>query len=168
MLNLNMSSLQNLLESKENNLIITTTRKSYAQASKINVEDIIHIKNSFLTLSSKKIIEASNILNKLSMVKPKIKITTKGPSRKQVIILMNLNNSNIIGSNVSFHINNINRHLKDANSNNLADFICIDKVGICYKMKVWTDFGQGQGQLDIDKILLLVYNGWRAHDLEVM
>ena len=57
-------------------------------------------------------------------------MTTKGPSRKQVIILMNLNNSNIIESNASFHINDINRHLKDANSNNLADFICIDRVGI--------------------------------------
>ena len=62
------------------------------------------------------------------MVKPKIKMTTKGPSRKQVIIPMNLNNFNIIGRNASFHINNINRHLKDTNSNNLADFIYVDKV----------------------------------------
>jgi len=130
MLKPNMSLSQNSLKSKENNLTTTTTRKSYAQASKINVEDIIHIKNSFPTLSPKKIIEVSNILNKSSMVKPKIKMTTKGPLRKQVIILMNLNNSNIIGSNAIFHINDINKHLKDANSNNSADFIHIDKVGI--------------------------------------
>ena len=64
------------------------------------------------------------------MVKPKIKMTTKRPLRKQVIILINLNNSNIIGSNASFHINDINKHLKGANSNNLADFIHINKVGI--------------------------------------
>ena len=64
------------------------------------------------------------------MVKPKIKMTTKRPLRKQVIILINLNNSNIIGSNASFYINDINKHLKDANSNNLADFIHINKVGI--------------------------------------
>ena len=127
---LNMSLPQNSLKSKENNLTTTTTRKSYAQAFKINIEDIIHIKDSFLTLSPKKIVEVSNIFNKLSIVKPKIKITTKEPSRKQVIILMNLNNSNIIESNVSFHINDINRHLKNANSNNSADFIHIDKVGI--------------------------------------
>ena len=57
-------------------------------------------------------------------------MTTKRPLRKQVIILINLNNSNIIGSNASFHINDINRYLKDANSNNLADFIHIDKVSI--------------------------------------
>jgi len=85
-----------------------------------------------------KIIEVSNILNKLSIVKPKTKITTKRPSRKQVIIPINLNNFNIIGSNVSFHINNINRHLKDANSNNSADFICIDKVGIIITTKFTT------------------------------
>ena len=57
-------------------------------------------------------------------------MTTKGPLRKQIIILMNLNNSNIIRSNASFYINDINKHLKGANSNNLANFICIDKVGI--------------------------------------
>ena len=97
---------------------------------KINIEDIIYIKDSFPTLSPKKIIEVSNILNKLSIVKPKIKMTTKGPLRKQVIITMNLNNSNIIGSNASFHINDINRYLKDANLNDSANFIYIDKVSI--------------------------------------
>jgi len=69
----NTSLSQNSLKSKENNLTITTTRKSYAQASKINVEDIVHIKDSFPTLSPKKIVEVSNVLNKLSMIKPKSK-----------------------------------------------------------------------------------------------
>jgi len=78
----NMSSPQNSLKSKESNLTTTTTRKSYAQASKINVEDIVHIKNMFPTLFPKKIVEVNNIINKSSMVKPKIKITTKEPSRK--------------------------------------------------------------------------------------
>ena len=127
---LNISLPQNSLKSKENNLTTTTTRKSYAQAFKINVEDIVHIKDSILTLSPKKIVKVSKILNKLSIVKPKIKMTTKESSRKQVIIPMNLNNSNIIESNISFYINDINRHLKNANSNNSADFIHIDKVGI--------------------------------------
>ena len=64
------------------------------------------------------------------MVKPKIKMTTKGPSRKQIVILMSKENTNIIRSNPNFHINNINRHLKDANSKILANFICVDKVSI--------------------------------------
>jgi len=65
----NTSSPQNSLKSKENNLTTTTTRKSYAQTSKINIEDIVHIKDSFPTLSFKKIIEVSNVLNKSSIVK---------------------------------------------------------------------------------------------------
>ena len=44
-------------------------------------------------------------------------------------------------------------------------------VIVCYKTGVWTDFRQGQGQ-DREQIqilvLLLVYNGGRSHDLEVM
>jgi len=111
-------------------LIKLTIKKSYTQASEINIEDIIYIKDMFLTLTSKKIIEVNNIINKLSTVKPKIKMTTKGPLRKQVIIFMSKSSSNVIGSNASFHINTINRHLREANSNNIADFLYTDKVGI--------------------------------------
>jgi len=57
-------------------------------------------------------------------------MTTKGPLRKQVIVLISKSNSNIIGSNASFYINTINRHLKEANSNNMADFLCADKASI--------------------------------------
>ena len=121
---------QNLSKLKEINLIKSTIKKFYAQASKINIKDIIYIKNMFLTLTPKKIVEVNNIINKSSMVKPKIKMTTKGPLKKQVIILMSESNSNIIESNVSFHINTINKHLKEANSNNMADFLCTNKVGI--------------------------------------
>ena len=91
---------QNLSKLKEINLIKSTIKKFYAQASKINIKDIIYIKNMFLTLTPKKIVEVNNIINKSSMVKPKIKMTTKGPLKKQVIILMSESNSNIIKSNV--------------------------------------------------------------------
>jgi len=57
-------------------------------------------------------------------------MTTKGPLRKQVIVLISKSNSNVIGSNESFYINTINRHLKEANSNNVADFLCADKASI--------------------------------------
>jgi len=117
-------------KSKKINLTKLTIKKSYTQASEINIEDIIYIKDMFLTLTPKKIIEVNNIINKLSTVKPKIKMTTKGPLRKQVIIFMSKISSNVIGSNASFHINTINRHLREANSNNIADFLYTDKVGI--------------------------------------
>ena len=74
--------------SKSNDLTATNNKKLYTQALKINIKDIVYIKNIFLTLSPKKIVEVNNIINKSSTVKPKIKMTTKGPSRKQVIIPM--------------------------------------------------------------------------------
>ena len=126
----NMSLSQNSLKSNENNLTTTTMKKLYTQTSKINVKDIVHIKNMFLTLFSKKIVKVNNIINKSNIVKLKIKMTTKKPLRKQIIISISQNNSNIIRSNRNFYINNINKYLKDANLNNLANFIYVDKVNI--------------------------------------
>jgi len=73
---------QNLSKLKEINLIKSTIKKFYAQALKINIKDIIYIKNMFLILTPKKIVEVNNIINKSSMVKPKIKMTTKRSLKK--------------------------------------------------------------------------------------
>ena len=84
----------------------------------------------FLTTFPKKTTEINNIINKLISVKSKINMTMKRPSRKQVIVLISKSNVNIIGSNTSFHINFINRHLKETNLNTLANFIYMEKFGI--------------------------------------
>jgi len=57
-------------------------------------------------------------------------MTTKGPSRKQVIILMG--NENIIKfmKNSSIHITNLNKNLRNVKSEVLVDFICSDPLGI--------------------------------------
>ena len=60
----------------------TNNKKSYTQASKLNVKDIICIKNAFPNFPLKKIIEVNNILNILKLVKSYIKMTTKGLLRK--------------------------------------------------------------------------------------
>ena len=82
----------------------------------------------FLTISLKKIVEINNIINKLGTVKPKTKMTTKEPSRKQVIIFMSKDNIKIIRSNINFHINSINKSLKKANLNMIVDFINTEKL----------------------------------------
>jgi len=110
--------------------LVKNDLKSYAQASKINVEDVICIKDTFSTTSPKKITEINNIINKSSLVKSKIKMTIKKPLRKQVFVFISKINANIIRSSASFHINFINRHLKKTNSNTLANFIYIKKFGI--------------------------------------
>ena len=74
--------------------------------------------------------KSSNIINKSSLVRSKVNMTTKELSRKQVIISMSKSNTNVIGSNANFHINSINKHLKDANLNILANFIYIEKISI--------------------------------------
>ena len=53
-------------------------------------------------------------------------MTTKGPSRKQIIVPMNKEAANTYIKNVNSHISNINHVLKSIKSNILADFICID------------------------------------------
>lgn len=92
--------------------------------------DVIKIKKTFPSIRAEKIDQINNIVKEPSKPKPHIQITTKGPSRKQVIILMG--NENIIKfmKNFSIHITNLNRNLRNAKSEVLVDFICSDLLGI--------------------------------------
>jgi len=105
-------------------------KKSYTQASYTSVEDIIHIKDVFPTALPKKIIEINNIINKSGSVKLKVNMTIKELSRKQVFIFMSKDNAKVIGSNASSYIMFINSSLQEANSNTLANFIHLEKLGI--------------------------------------
>jgi len=57
-------------------------------------------------------------------------MTTKGPSRKQIIIPMSNDNIVAFMKNSSTHVANINRSLRNAKSNVLVDYIRSDNVGI--------------------------------------
>jgi len=110
---------------------VNNYKKSYAQASRSNVEDVIHIKDAFPKLPTKTVIEINDIVNnKAGLKKPKINMTTKGSLRKQIIIPMNTYNSKIIGNFTNTHIANINRCLKEAKSATIADFIQVENNGI--------------------------------------
>ena len=62
--------------------------KSYAQALKTSAStsEVLKIKKMFPSLNAQKIDQVNNILNSSTNPKPCIRMTTKGPSRKQVII----------------------------------------------------------------------------------
>jgi len=92
--------------------------------------DVIKIKKTFPSIRAEKIDQINNIVKGPSKPKPHIQMTTKGPSRKQVIIL--IGNENIIKfmKNSSIHITNLNRNLRNAKSEVLVDFICSDLLGI--------------------------------------
>ena len=99
--------------------------KSYAQASKQNTStsDVIKIKETFSSISTKKINQINDIIKGSSKPKSWIQITTKSPSRKQVIIPMdNENNAKFI-KNSAIHVTNINRNLRNAKSEVLVNFI---------------------------------------------
>jgi len=106
--------------------------KTYAQASKLSTStsDVIKIKEMFLSIGVKKIDQINEIIKENPKPKHQINIMTKGPSRKQIIILMS--NDNIIKfmKNSDTHIINLNRNLRNTKSEVLVYFIHSDPVGI--------------------------------------
>ena len=82
-------------------------------------------------MAPSKIIKIHNIAQGIShKACPKLHMTTKGPSRKQVIIPMSQDNPNIVISCADKHIFNINRLLKFTKLNMTVDFIQLDSTGI--------------------------------------
>ena len=71
--------VENKDQGKNNN-----SGKSYTQASKlsINTLEVLKIKETFPSLSAKKIDQVNNIVNGQPKPKLHIKMMTKGPSRK--------------------------------------------------------------------------------------
>ena len=113
-------------------LVSKSLTKSYTQASKpVNyTEEVIRIKDTFPSLRASKIDQVQKIIKGGEKLKPHIKMTTKGPSRKQVIISMNGDNIIRFIKESSLHISNLNKALKNIKSHVLVDFICLDLLGI--------------------------------------
>ena len=105
---------------------------SYAQASKssININEVLKIKETFPSLNAQKIEQVNNIVNGQNKPKSHIRMTTKGPSRKQIIIPISDNNISFFTKNSTLHVANINRLLRNAKTEVLADYICSDNLGI--------------------------------------
>ena len=106
--------------------------KSYTQASKtsVNTSEVLKIKETFPSLNAQKIDQVNNIVNSQNKPKPRIKMTTKRPSRKQIIIPMSGDNVMSFMKSSSLHVANINRLLHNAKSDVLVNYICSDNTGI--------------------------------------
>jgi len=106
--------------------------KSYTQASKptVSTAEVLKIKKTFPALSAEKIDQVNNIVKGLSKLKPRIQTTTKGPSRKQVIIPMSKENVKSFIKNSSFHVSSMNKQLQNAKTEILVDFIQAELLGI--------------------------------------
>jgi len=82
------------------------------------------VKEVFPTLSADevgKMLKAKNSSG--GTKKPKINITTRGQSRREVIIPMTKTNAELIINLAHIHISNINKCLKNSKSDIFADFI---------------------------------------------
>ena len=67
----------------------------YTQVSKQNIstiKEVLKIKETFLNLKADKIENIQKIINNIDKSKPKLNMTIKGLSRKQVIVPMSNNN----------------------------------------------------------------------------
>ena len=109
-------------------------KKSYAQASKSNlsrIEDIVQVKEAFPALSADEVGKVLKIkYNRGDNRKPKINMTTRGPSRKEVIIPMAKHIAELIVNSAHSHITNINKCLRNSKSDIVADFIQSTNNGI--------------------------------------
>jgi len=102
-------------------------KKSYTQASKSNllhIEDIVQVKEAFPALLADEVGKVLKIKNSRGdNRKPKINMTTRGLSRKEVIILMAKHIAELIVNSAHIHITNINKYLRNSKSDIVADFI---------------------------------------------
>ena len=96
----------------------------------MSTSEVIKIKEIFLSIGIKKIDLIYNIVKGTPKPKPCIQMTMKGPSRKQVIISISNDNNAKFMRNLATYIANINRILRNAESEVLVDFICSDPLGI--------------------------------------
>ena len=108
------------------------TTKSYVQASKapVNTAEVLKIKKAFPALNVEKIDQVNNIVKGTVKLKPKIQMTTKEPSRKQIIIPMSKENVDSFIKNSLLHVLNINRQFHNAKSEILVDYIRAEPLGI--------------------------------------
>jgi len=109
-------------------------KKSYMQASKSSlscIEDIVRVKEVFPALSADEVGKVLKIKNsRESNKKPKINMTTRELSRKEVIIPIVKHTAELIVNSAHIHIVNVNKCLKNSKSDIVADFIRSTNNGI--------------------------------------
>jgi len=91
----------------------------------------LKIKEIFSSLSNKKIDSIQKVITgSNNKPKPRINMTTKGPSHKQIIVPMSNDLGKRFTKDLSSHVININHTLKSIKFNTCVDFICTDNKGI--------------------------------------
>ena len=85
----------------------------------MNIKEIVKIKENLLNILTKKIEEVYKVINKTRKERPKINMTFRSPSQRQVLVPINQSNS------AKFIVLS-NKHISNIKSVTVADFICAD------------------------------------------
>jgi len=96
--------------SNSSKLYVQASKQSSIQTSKSanNTLEVIKIKDTFPTLNAQKVNQIHKIVTESPKPKLQIQMTTKGPSRKQVIIPISSNNISKFMKNSLLHVTSIN------------------------------------------------------------
>ena len=97
-----------------------------------------------------------------SKLKPQINMTTKGLSKKQVIVLMNDANKRNFIEKSSVHITNINSTLKNIKIEVIVNFIWLDSNGIIIiitnkvistlELQIIENYVKNTNHINVDKV----------------
>ena len=88
-----------------------------------NTRDVLKIKEVFPNLQVKKIKNIQKFIKCNGKSKPKLIMTTKGPSRKQVIVSINNDNKTSFMKDSSNYATNLNRAFKNIKLDIMVNFI---------------------------------------------
>ena len=102
----------------------------YAQVVGPSISNILKLKDNFPNLPAKKNKSIQKIIDNSGKTKFHIKITTKSPSQKQIIILIDKENSNKFMGSASIYIANINKAFKNIELSIFTDYVQRDSTGV--------------------------------------
>jgi len=105
----------------------------------------------FPKLQDKKIKNIQKIISSKNQTKPRLNMTMKRLSRKQIIVPMNSENTKNFMKDTNTHVTNINRALKNIKSDITADFIQLNNKEVITTNKV-------AGTLDLQTIEKYIKN----------
>jgi len=95
-----------------------------------SISEILKLRGKYSNLLTKKTENIQKIINDSGKSKLHIKMTTRYPSCKQIIIPMSKEDTNKFIASFSSYIANINRALKNIKSDAMTDYVQQESIGV--------------------------------------
>ena len=111
-------------------IVKTNQKQLYAQVAGSNVSNILKLKENYPNLLTKKIENIQKIINDLGKLKPCIKMTTKGPPQKYIIVSMGKDNISKFMASFSSYIANINKAFRKIKLDIMVDYVWPELIGV--------------------------------------